>query len=73
MVNKFGVIASDRQDYAMNKNGVSSIKSYHNSQKVIEINLIAFHLTKQNTLIDLSILAITNKIKNVYKNFSLKK
>jgi hypothetical protein len=38
----FGVIASDRQDYAMNKNGVSSIKSYHNSQKVIEINFDRF-------------------------------
>ena len=38
----FGVIASDRQDYAMNKNGVSSIKSYHNSEKVIEINFDRF-------------------------------
>ena len=38
----FGIVASDRQDYAMNKNGVSSIKSYHNSQKVIEINFDRF-------------------------------
>jgi hypothetical protein len=38
----FGVITNDRQDYAMNKNGVSSIKSYHNSEKIIEINFDRF-------------------------------
>ena len=38
----FGVVANDKQNYAMNKNGVSSIKSYYNSEKYIEVNFNRF-------------------------------
>jgi len=38
----FGVVANDKQNNAMNKNGVASIKSYYNSEKYIEINFNRF-------------------------------
>lgn len=59
-----GIISTDRQDLASNKNGVNNIQTFYNGQKSLEVNLnqFSFDETKHlNRYIDYEFLYDNNK------------